>query len=83
MRGGCVAGGDGAAEDAAGAEGERRGGWVADGSYAALVPCAAGEGWIGGERFNGSLGGGGVHDEFSFQVLATRNTKVTKRYGSS
>lgn len=75
--------GTGQAEDAAGAEGERRGGWVADGDYAALVPGAAGEGWIGGERFNGGLGGGGFHDEFSFQVFATKSTKVTKRYGSS
>ena len=32
-----------------------------DGDYAALVPCATGEGWIGGERFNGGLGGGGFH----------------------
>lgn len=74
---------DGATEDAAVAERERRGGGVADGGYAALVPCATGEGRIGGERFNGGLGGGGFHDEFSFQVLVTKNTKVTKRYGSS
>ena len=70
LRGGCVAGGDWATEDAAVAEGERRGGWVADGSYAALVPGATGEGWIGGERFNGGFGIVGFHDEFSFQVLA-------------
>ena len=75
--------GDGAAEDAAVAERERRGGWVADGNYAALVPGAADEGWIGGERFNGGWGGGGFHGWVSFQVLATKNTKVTKRYGSS
>ena len=67
-----------ATEDAALAERERRGGWVVDGGYAALVPCASGKGWIGGERFNGSLGGGGFHDEFSFQVFATKNTKLTK-----
>jgi hypothetical protein len=69
--------GRGAAEDAALAEWERRGGWVVDGGYAALVPGAADEGWIGGERFNGGLSGGGFHG-FSFQVLATKNTKVTK-----
>ena len=68
-----------ATEDAAVAERERRGGWVTDGDYATLVPCATGEGWIGGERFNGSLGVGRFHDEFSFQVLATKNTKVTKK----
>ena len=68
----------GTTEDAALAERERRGGWVVDGGYAALVPCASGKGWIGGERFNGSLGVGRFHDEFSFQVLATKNTKVTK-----
>ena len=83
LRGGCVAGGDWATEDAAGAEGERRGGGVADGGYAALVPCATGEGWIGGERFNGGLSVAGFHGWVSFQVLATKNTKVTKRYGSS
>ena len=83
LRGGCVAGGDWATEDAAVAERERSGGWVADGSYAALVPGATGEGWIGGERFNGSLGVVGFHGWVSFQVLATKNTKVTKRYGSS
>ena len=72
-----------ATEDAAFAERERGGGWVVDGSYAALVPGATGEDWIGGERFNGSFGIVGFQDEFSFQVLATKNTKVTKRYGSS
>ena len=40
VRGGCVAGGDGAAEDAAVAERERRGRCAANGGYAALVPCA-------------------------------------------
>ena len=72
VRGGCVAGGDGAAEDAAVAERERRGGWVTDGDYATLVPCATGEGWIGGERFNGSLGVVGSHDGFSF-LLTNRS----------
>ena len=67
-----------AAEDAAVAEWEGRGGWVADGGYAALVPCTAEDGWIGGEEVDGGLGGGGFHDEFSFQILATKNTKVTK-----
>ena len=63
----------GAAEDAARAERERRGGWVADGGYAALVPGAAGEGWIGGERFNGGLGGGGFHG-FSFLLVVQSAT---------
>ena len=58
----------GSAEDAAGAKRKRRGGWVADGDYAALVPCATGEGWIGGERFNGGLGVAGFHGWVSFQV---------------
>ena len=40
VRGGCVAGGDGAAEDAAVVERERRGRCAANGGYAALVPCA-------------------------------------------
>ena len=71
---------EGATEDAAGAERERCDGWVVDRGYAALVPCETGEGWIGGERFNGGLSGGSFHDEFSFQVLAT---KYTKRFGSS
>ena len=68
---------DGAAEDAAGAERERRGGWVVDGGYAALVPCAFGKGWIGCERFNGSLGGGGFHDEFSFGNFFFDNGNLT------
>ena len=38
-----------------------------DGDYAALVPCATGEGWIGGERFNGDLGVVGFHDEIPFR----------------
>jgi len=67
LRGGCVAGGDWAAEDAALAEREGRGGWVADGGYAALVPSATDEGWIGGERFNGGWGGGGFHVGFPFR----------------
>ena len=58
---------DGATEDAAVAERERRGGGVADGGYAALVPCATGEGWIGGERFNGGLGVAGFHDGIPFR----------------
>ena len=61
-------GGDGP-EDAALAERERRGGWVVDGDYAALVPCATGEGWIGGEGFNGGLGGGGFHGFFFLLVV--------------
>lgn len=68
-----------ATKDAAVAERERRGGRIADGGYAALVPCATSEGWIGGKRFNGGLGVGGFDDEFSFRVLATKNTKVTKK----
>ena len=56
-------------EDAALAEREGRGGWVADGDYAALVPCATGEGWIGGERFNSSLGVVGFHCWFSFLLV--------------
>ena len=47
---------DGAAEDAAGAERERRGGWVVDGGYAALVPCASGKGWVGCEEGDSGLG---------------------------
>lgn len=47
---------DGAAEDAAGTERERRGGWVVDGGYAALVPCASGKGWIGCEEVDSGLG---------------------------
>ena len=57
-----------AAEDAAVAERERRGGLVADGGYAALVPCATGEGWIGGEGFNGGLGVAVFHG-FSFLLV--------------
>ena len=63
--------GRGATEDAALAERERRSGWVADGDYAALVPCAADEGWIGGEGFNGGLGGGGFHCWVSFLFTST------------
>ena len=48
----------------------RRGSGAADrarmGGYATLVPCAAGEGWIGGERFNGGLGVVGFHCWVSF-----------------
>ena len=64
---------DGAAEDAALSERDRRGGWVVDGGYAALVPCASGKGWIGGERFNGGLGVVCFHD-FSFLFVVQSAT---------
>lgn len=40
-----------------------------DGDYAALVPGATGEGWIGGERFNGGLSVAGFHGFSSLLVV--------------
>ena len=71
-------GGDGAAEDAAVAERKRRGRCAANGSYAALVPCATEDGGIGGEEIDGDLGVVVCfHDEVPFGGVVSR--RCTRR----